>query len=207
MNNTTRHWDKFYENTDRRISIPSQFAAFVASEYVDIADTILDLGCGNGRDSNYFSSIGFKVLGVDASSAAIHRATSLSGAGAVFIHSSIENPELAENLKRQVKGADSIVVYSRFFLHAIPEYLEESFWNLIKDLSGLEAIALEFRSHKDKALKKETAVHFRRFINPVDLIVRANLHGFLCDYFSEGFGMAKYKDDDAHVARMLLTRK
>ena len=63
----------YWEGTYRRSSgvlYPSQFAVFVVGQSMGI-DTIVDIGCGNGRDSSFFSRSGFTVVGVDGSHEAI----------------------------------------------------------------------------------------------------------------------------------------
>lgn len=49
------HWDDFYNNASEGMvmGLPSQFSAFVASELPADA-LIIDMGCGNGRDSVFF---------------------------------------------------------------------------------------------------------------------------------------------------------
>jgi 2-polyprenyl-3-methyl-5-hydroxy-6-metoxy-1,4-benzoquinol methylase len=63
------YWDLFYNNN--KPLLPSQFATFIANEYLGIKSTVIDVGCGNGRDSLFFMNLGFKVIGIDASKKAI----------------------------------------------------------------------------------------------------------------------------------------
>ena len=54
-----RHWEKhptLYAET---------FAEFLKS--VNFEGLVVDVGCGNGRDVDVFSKLGFNVLGVDNS--------------------------------------------------------------------------------------------------------------------------------------------
>jgi hypothetical protein len=44
-------------------------------------------------------------------------------------------------------------------------------------------------------------------MEPAAFQLAAHEHGFDVTYAVEGFGFAKYKQDDAYVARMLLTRR
>ncbi|WP_230532183.1 hypothetical protein [Microvirga roseola] len=100
------------------------------------------------------------------------------------------------------------VIYSRFFLHAINALDEHNFFNLCNGLlpdTGI--IAVEFRTTRDEQLLKATPDHYRRYINPLELAARAQLHGFGVDYFVEGFGYAKFRADDAYVARMIFSRR
>jgi SAM-dependent methyltransferase len=207
MTEKEQYWNGFYKQTDRSLLIPSQFATFVASEFVDIVDTIVDLGCGNGRDAFFLSELGFKVIGVDASKEAIEYCSKRSGQNSFFLCSDILDINLLQNLRDFLINTNRLLVYSRFFLHAISEDEELSFWNLVRDLCGLnDFLAVEFRTDRDASLNKVTGKHFRRFIKPPALLERANKFGFVCEYLVEGFGFAKYKTDDAHVARFLLKK-
>lgn len=56
---------------------PSSFAREV-SDLLPPAARVLDLGCGEGRDSVFFASRGFEVTGVDASQAGLRKAERLA---------------------------------------------------------------------------------------------------------------------------------
>jgi tRNA/tmRNA/rRNA uracil-C5-methylase (TrmA/RlmC/RlmD family) len=72
--NTPTYWDQYY--ADRRVGgVPSQFAAFVLSEFAD-RSKFVDFGCGNGRDAFFFAAHDKKVMGVDGSTSAISGCTS-----------------------------------------------------------------------------------------------------------------------------------
>ncbi len=56
--------DAFIEGT-QKADMSKQYRLF--SKYLSPACKLLDLGCGSGRDSAYFSSLGFEVTAVDGS--------------------------------------------------------------------------------------------------------------------------------------------
>src|SRR5680860_193649 len=87
----TKHWQKFYKK-NKVTKTPSSFAKFCFDKIPD-GSKIIDVGCGNGRDQEYLSTKGMYVCGVDK---AVNN-TSYSDIDNIFD-----------------------VVYSRFFLHAIP---------------------------------------------------------------------------------------
>lgn len=201
------YWNDYYgraTNSNIAPDVPSQFGAFVASEFIGERPTIVELGCGNGRDSLFFARHGFRVIGVDASSSGIEMCNRRAPVNAGFICSEVENPELLENL-RSLIGGDKVLVYARFFIHAIVEATETLFFAIASELcQDGGAVAVEFRTNRDEAFAKLTPAHYRRFIHPMDFLVRAQDSGFQASYFTEGFGYAKYKQDDAHVARFIL---
>ncbi len=207
MDQDKKYWNSFYNAVDRRLLIPSQFATFVANECVDVADTIIDLGCGNGRDALFFSALGFKVIGVDASDKAIEFCRERSQNRSTFLCHDILDKDLLPALMKSCGDVNKLLIYSRFFLHAISETDELIFWSLVEKLCNRESLlAVEFRTNRDENLNKATGQHYRRFIKPFDLLQRANKAGFVCEYFAEGFGFAKYKTDDAHVVRIIFNK-
>jgi len=202
------YWDEYYAartTTIRRL--PSQFAVFVAGE-LEQRHRIIELGCGNGRDSMFFASYGHDVVGVDASHAAIDGCRTMAqalGERATFIVSRIEDPELA-GLVRGETGPR--LVYARFFLHAITEPEEDALLGLASAITEAgDLLAVEYRTVRDSSGAKVTEQHYRRFVLPAAFEARALGRGFDVIYSVEGFGFAKFRQDDAYVARTLLRRR
>ena len=208
---TTEHrsdyWDEYYaaRATTRR-PLPSQFATFVAGE-LDRPHHVIELGCGNGRDSIFFSSFGHEVTGVDGSASAVKACSDLAsalGESATFLQSAIDDPGLAERL-RKVEGPHAL--YARFFIHAITDEEEQSFLDLAAAVTSPgDLLAVEYRTIRDQVGAKETEAHYRRFVLPATFQARALERGFEVTYAIEGFGFAKYRHDDAYVARTLFRR-
>ena len=100
-----------------------------------------------------------------------------------------------------------MVFYSRFFLHALTEESEEIFLEFLSNVADGRAFKtfVEFRTNKDIGRPKATPEHFRRYIEPSKFISKLGVKGFKVDYFAEGFGLAKFKNDDAHVARIIFS--
>ena len=65
------YWDKYYNGNRREIEQPSGFAKFAMSHIKNDGKKLIDIGCGNGRDSIYFCCNGLKVTAVDSSASAI----------------------------------------------------------------------------------------------------------------------------------------
>jgi cyclopropane fatty-acyl-phospholipid synthase-like methyltransferase len=200
------YWDAYYARASGP-GLPSQFATFVAGE-LDRHHRIVEFGCGNGRDAMFFAAQGHQVVGIDAAEPAIkrcHENAQALGHDADFVAARIDDPELAD----KVPPADgATVVYARFFLHAITEQEERAFFRCARALTKPgDLMAVEFRTTRDRTGEKVTERHFRRFLEPVTFQLDAFEHGFRTTYSVEGFGFAKYKQDDAHVARCLLVRQ
>lgn len=62
------YWDPFYSK--QRLSNPSTFFEFVKTYNFNV-DQVIDVGCGNGRDTQAFRLNNYNVLGLDRSESAI----------------------------------------------------------------------------------------------------------------------------------------
>ena len=71
-----------------------------------------------GGDSIFFGSLGFNVIGVDASKNAIDQIKKKIS-NAKFIIGDISDNSLEEKLKVNISSSDTTLIYSRFFLNAI----------------------------------------------------------------------------------------
>jgi SAM-dependent methyltransferase len=204
---TAQYWNSYYKDFELKIAAPSQFAAFMQGELAD-EDVIVDFGCGSGRDSLFFASLGRTVVGADASSAAVEacraKADNAGMRNVEFVCGDVADDALYEKIGARFAGSAKPLIYARFFLHAIDEQAQAHFLRNAARLVGHGRIAVEFRTNKDKDLHKITPNHYRRFIDPVVFIRDAFSFGLQPEYFVEGFGYAKYRDDDAHVARIVL---
>jgi SAM-dependent methyltransferase len=205
--NRSGYWDEYYAaRANTRRPLPSQFATFVAGE-LDGPHRVIELGCGNGRDSLFFSAYGHQVTGVDGSQAAVSACASLAealGEPVTFLHSVIDDPDLADRL---TGGEEPMALYARFFVHAITDEEEQVFLDLAAKVTRPgDLLAVEYRTLRDQVGAKETGTHYRRFVLPATFQARALERGFQVTYAVEGFGYAKYRHDDAYVARTLFRR-
>jgi SAM-dependent methyltransferase len=213
MRETTRdgradYWEHYYaERVTPTRRLPSQFATFVAGE-LDRPHRIIEIGCGDGRDALFFASYGHDVIGVDASHSAIEAcrlAANVLGEEAEFVVARIDEPDLAARVKGE-RGPR--VVYARFFLHAITETEEDCLLDVSAALTDPgDLLAVEYRTTRDSSGVKVTAQHYRRFVLPASFEAKALGHGFDVIYNVEGFGFAKYRQDDAYVARTIFGRR
>lgn len=204
------YWNSFYEGKPK-LSEPSDFAKYV-SELLPSNSTIVDCGCGNGRDSIYFATLGMNVIGVDRSSAAIDSckgaAVAQSSLKLDFHQLDFKDEQDAELFTKTVlRRGQQYNFYARFFIHAIDEVAEQIFLRFIKkNVSTDSQIFLEFRTIQDEKLDKIAPNHYRRFIDPKRFLSRCHELGFKEHEFRQGFGMAKHLTEDPHVARIVLKK-
>lgn len=201
------YWQQYY-TAAAAPEAPSDFARF-ASERLANYPTIIELGCGNGRDSLHFLKEGWQVRALDASTAAVdscRRRVAEAGQDPIrgqFTNGSVADPEAWQGLAAGTDGP--IGIYARFLFHAIDEATEAALLDhaarLIAARDG--ALVAEFRTLADEPLQKAEAPHFRRYIDPDRLCAELERRGLTVIYRREGQGMARYRDEDACVARIV----
>lgn len=198
------HWDDYYA-TRSAPKIPSQFCVFVANEFPD-ATTVIDAGCGNGRDSEAFANFGYRVFAFDGSPEAVESCRARKIPNAEFFHGDASSEDIWQTLADQTADhAGQLVIYARFFLHAIDEAAEKAMLENLKPLldRGNAVFCVECRTSRDQGSTKVTPDHYRRFVDSAKFYSRLGKLGLKILYAVEGYGMAKYGDDDAHVFRVI----
>ena len=73
LNPNAAYWNNFYSNVHELPLEPSDFAFYTVKFLQGLAEknsykNILDIGCGNGRDSYFLSSQGYTVTAIDSCS-------------------------------------------------------------------------------------------------------------------------------------------
>lgn len=186
---------------------PSPFAKSVISDILIRGGNVLDLGCGNGRDSLFFAKNGLKVTGIDASDITIKKLRDrYSESNAIFICDDFVKCKAVFRVMY-----DSI--YSRFTLHAISEKQETELLDNIK--SSLKAngrFYIEARSvHDDlyglgKQVEKNAFVynnHYRRFIDIAELLNKMKNMGYRIISSRESKGFSATKTQDPVLIRVI----
>lgn len=205
-----KYWDSYYKKRKAPIS-PSTFALFCQENYLNKQCHILEFGCGNGRDSFYFSKK-HRVTAIDESTVVVE-ANQLRAS-----HEGILNIEfLKGEYGTQINGLPACVdvIYSRFVMHAMSEVAEtralaES-WRLLKTGGKL---FLEFRTILDPLMEmgiklsetERKTDHYRRFIDFSLFCKKLEGIGFFIEYRIEKQGLATYGNDDPVVARIVAIK-
>lgn len=209
-NEIKRHWSLFYNQ--RHTTIPSSFAASVATELKETCQ-IVDIGCGNGRDSLFFARLGHEVLGVDIAASAVGQDASVTEGEQVgnvsFEELDVSAPDSLARVIRSTMDATPLVIYARFFFHAITEEEETATLDVLAEHLPIGARCyFEFRTSKDEKTHKHYRDHYRRFINLDAFLTKALRRGTMdCIYTVEGQGMAKFDEEDPFVGRVHLRRR
>lgn len=200
----------------------SPFAQWCLSEHLAPEQRLLELGCGNGRDSFTFIKSGLSVLAVDGCEVAIANnraqlATLHDQTHSRFVHQDLGQIEqLTETCPGWLKGFQRInAIYSRFFLHAIPEAAERNILAFCrKHLPSGGLMLHEFRTTHDPLMQKGEALsanerwtdHYRRFIDASRFKEQLIAQGWEIAYFIESNGLAVFGSEDPVVARVVARK-
>lgn len=181
-----KYWNTFYKNNSVPLE-PSSFALFVHDYFKDTQMNILDCGCGNGRDTYFFSKY-HNVLGIDNS-----------------------NKPKETNCKFIVDDfcifdkSEYDMIYSRFTFHSITNEQQELFLKSIKPNSYL---CIETRSDKSYNIEKEYGDnHYRNYTNIDYLKNLLNKYNFEIQFIDENKGFSKYKNEDPICIRVICIKR
>lgn len=149
----SKHWSKLYKKQDPVKHTWSQNpSSFIFSRVNNLAKegftTVLDIGCGDGRDLVSFLQAGFRGAGVDVSLEALKRAKSnfksLSFDKFDLFHGDVSSVELSEKY--------DVMISAKVFKHMWNT--EEVVENLVQYLSDNGVVIFEFASLKDSSHRK-----------------------------------------------------
>lgn len=205
----TSYWNEFYNKT-KNLDEPSLFAQSVIKN-MKKNESVLELGCGNGRDSLYFMKQGMIVTAIDASDMIINQLSSQYRDMPIqFICDDFVCSETV--YQRQYDYC-----YSRFSIHAINEQQEQELVkNVFDALKTNGRFFIEVRSIHDEIYGKGRQVgrhsfiyngHFRRFVVKAELENLLLETGFHIEYSEEMIGFAPLNDSNPPIIRMIAVKK
>lgn len=199
------YWEKYYTK-HRSPGYPSPFAEDII-KYLSPKTTLLELGCGNGRDSVFFSNNDIQITGIDQAVDEID-----------FLNKEYAN----ENLRFVCDDFTKIIklngqfdsIYSRFTFHAISEKQEDNVLQWIKkNLKSGGLFFLEVRSVKDGLFNEGVSVanepnakitsHYRRFSDFKIIKQKIVDLGFTIKHSIEDRNLAPYKDKNPIIIRII----
>ena len=218
LNKTSQFWRDFYAKHRLR-NAPSPFAKWCLEHQLHPDSRILELGCGDGRDSFTFLHHGFPVIAVDGCEVAIednlahYSKRQPKAAGAFHALNFADLDQLTQRTGEMLSQVNT--VYTRFVLHAIPEVLEDqllAFCQRILPVGG--RMLHEFRTIRDPLMQKGEALssnerltdHYRRFLDPDVFCAKLSELGWKEVLFIESQGLATFDNDDPVVARIVVEK-
>ena len=201
------YWDKYYNKFFPPVK-PTAFALYCKKFLKNYNNILLDIGCGNGRDTIYFNKQKINCYGLDKSFQAIKilkkKNKKITNK---FINSDFSRFDYSK-LKKKLS------IYSRFSIHSINKEKELNFFKKINKSKNIEYLFIEVRTIYDelygvgKKLKKNEYLtsHYRRFINP-KIFKKQIKKKFSIILFKIGRNFAKYKNENPLVLRIIAKKK
>ena len=209
-------WNTHYQAF--AVSEPSRFARHCLDHHLRPGDTVVELGCGNGRDGLALGHSVARYIGLDACAVAVGAFQGMAAAA---------QPEVARRIEARQgdftdldfnafgQGASRLVLYSRFSLHAITYPEAERLIDNIGRITAVPwALLLEARTIHDTLYGVGTNVgphefktdHYRRFIDP-DVFLADMASRFSVRYFEVAQGFAPFGDQDPVLMRAAIQRR
>jgi len=204
-----RYWDDFYRDS-RSASVPrdpSAFAAWVADR-LDRDQLVVELGFGTARDALWFVQQGHVVRGYDFADSAVAAARGHAGelpGDAAFAALDLSDSDAVERVVGELRPhASTPAVYGRFLIHSLEDTGRA---NLIELANGLGAgLFLEFRTGKDQGAQHLFGDdHYRTYLDPDTVVAEIEHRGGTVTTLEQGHGLAVYKSEDPHVARIVAS--
>lgn len=202
------YWEGIYKGGTIPES-PSLFAQFVLDNYLSEGDSIIELGCGNGRDACFFARNKIGVIAVDQCDEEIEK---LSRDNDDIRNLSFKSGDFT-NLDDYHEKFDA--VYSRFTLHSVGANDQQRTLEWAKrNLKTGGRLCIETRGMKNELYQQGTAVagepdafilneHYRRFVDFSSFVENIEKTGFTISESHEDTGFAPFEDTDYHFIRVV----
>jgi len=207
------YWDFYYKKIKNNFANlkPSSFAIFFKKKYLKNSTNLLELGCGNGRDTFFFNDKVNSIVAIDSSVEVINRNKKILKNNKSKIKFINKNFEKFNHNKFKLINS----VYARFFLHTINSKQENNLIKIFKIISKKELntiFAMEFRTTKDSLKKNGKKIsnnerftdHYRRFIDVVKFKNKLKKSNFKIIYFKEGINLSKTRSENPHLCRIVF---
>ena len=206
------YWENFYREDCFKgqplHTVETRFARFVANDLPDDvprSGRLLDVGCGNGRDSAYFARNGWDVLAVDQIDVG-------------FLNDRYKPVPRLRFMSVDCGRLSDIdqtfdLIYARFILQSITEAEEDRFLSGAVDrLDERGRLCIECRTVHDPLFgvgepgpdrNSFVTDHYRRFIDESALDAKLKTLGFSIQHRCLSRGLAPYGDEDPRILRLV----
>ncbi|MCF6276323.1 MAG: class I SAM-dependent methyltransferase [Candidatus Magasanikbacteria bacterium] len=204
----TKYWENIYKNGSI-IKKPSLFAKFVLNKHIKDNASLIELGCGNGRDAIFFASNNINVLAVDQCKNKISELNSNKYKNLIF---------KAGDFTKLNKFGTFDNIYSRFTLHSITEKEENNLFLFVNSCLNKDGkIFIEVRGEKNGLFKVGKPVigeinafiyngHFRRFLNINNICKKLESIKLRIISAEEKTGFAPLENEDFFFIRIVAQK-
>jgi len=205
-----RHWGDFYKSraSQRVPTTPAPFATWVADQ-LETPQHILDVGCGNGRDSVFFAERGHRVTALDASLAARRLTRRLATKRGVTVP--VGELNLNDLFSMLASGARFAhlekppQIYARFLLDAIEGDTRRNFFRWAQMIQRRGGVTyLEFRTWRGTLRGTAFPFHYRALLDPRRVIAEIERYGGSVVHREQGVGLARFETENPHVCRLVV---
>lgn len=203
------YWNEYYKKNLAEIQEPSDFAKAIL-QYMEEEKSLMDLGCGNGRDSLYFLRHKLRVTGIDVSEEAIRKLNELRIENSCFVCDDFVSSKALYQVQYDY-------FYSRWTMHAISERQEDE---LLQNVSGSikegGMFFIEARGIRDDLYGKGEQIaknafiyneHFRRFMDKEIFMDKLEKYGFSIMFAEEGKDFSKTENSNPVLVRIVAVKR
>jgi SAM-dependent methyltransferase len=205
-----RFWTDFYRSpaSDRIPREPSLFARWV-DERVEPGSTLLDIGCGDGRDAIWFAQQGHPVVAMDFAGSALRTTERRARARGVEVPTMFVN---FEDLQRTLVAGGRLAhqpgerhVHARGLLDTLAATGRANFWrfsSMVQRRGGL--LFVEFRTPTGRDEPMAFGRHARTFLDPDEAVAEVRAAGGTVVDRVVGRGLAPFPPEDPEVCRLVV---
>ena len=176
------YWDEFYKK-NIVLKSESDFAKSTL-KYIEEKNLhnnkLIDVACGNGRDTFYFSRNGIQSTGIDIS-----------------VHPKADNPIFLKENILTFDYSDFQIIYLRFIIHALKEVDLDKLLKRLKLAHKDQYLFIETRSSKGITDKDYSESYLTKKLN----------NFFHIEKVEENKGFSIYKNEDPVCIRYILKSK
>ncbi|MEA2551141.1 MAG: hypothetical protein QOE25_910 [Actinomycetota bacterium] len=207
------NWENFYATTT--FDAPSPFFQWVVTT-PNLPGIVVDLGCGDGRDTFALARSSGTALGLDLSEIGLRTAQQRSSTvpeqdRPSFVRCDFDDRDALRSALESLDrgpGSDAVLWYGRFLLHALPPDTQEI---LLEEINRCaqdgDLIALEFRTLADDGLPKAHSLPTRYYVDPAQLLATlTDTYGFSVLSSEEGTGLSPFGNEDPQLFRVIARR-
>lgn len=204
------YWEQYYADQKTPFS-PSRFSQYIMERALKSGDSLVELGCGNGRDAVYMAQQGIQVTAIDQCEHEIG-----------FLSEKYDSENLKFVSGDFTKLDDSLKfdhAYSRFTMHSVTW---EGQANVLRWASCIlpegGGFYLEFRGKENELFGLGEAVsgegdayiyenHYRRFIDMEEMCGHLTRAGFEVVEAMEQSGFSPHNGDDETFVRIVAKKR